>query len=68
MLKLFDAVTLSAVEELALGDSSVVSLCWHGELNQIFAGCNDGSVKVLYDVEAYGSARSASAAGAGRVC
>ncbi|KAI8998158.1 transcription factor [Gaertneriomyces semiglobifer] len=45
----FERDTLNKVQEIALGNSSVVRVHWHAKLNQIFCGTGDGSVQALYD-------------------
>lgn len=44
-----DRDTLSSVADLTVSTSSVVRLVWHARLNQIFLGCGDGDIKILYD-------------------
>ena len=49
MLAVFRTDTWAHLTSLAMTDKSVVRTCWHPALNQVFAACSDGAVKVLYD-------------------
>uniref|UniRef100_A0A6B2L0E3 Uncharacterized protein n=1 Tax=Arcella intermedia TaxID=1963864 RepID=A0A6B2L0E3_9EUKA len=45
----FDSTTLEEVKQITVSPESVVSLLWHPELNQIFAGCCDKTIHVFFD-------------------
>jgi len=46
----FDRTTFEKVKEIEVSEgTSVVRCLWHPRLNQIVAGCGDGSVKLFYD-------------------
>lgn len=47
-LMVYDANTLDTVQGISVCDDSVIKLVWHPTLNQIFASCSDGTVRVLY--------------------
>ena len=48
-LCIYGSETLQEVAKLDVTSSSVVRLVWHARINQILAGCGDGSVQVLYE-------------------
>lgn len=48
-LMVYNTTTFELVQAVSLGNTSVMSLDWNAALNQIFAGCSDGAVRVLYD-------------------
>jgi hypothetical protein len=43
--------SLEIIKEVSVTDNSVISLLWHPKLNQIFAGCTDHKMHVLYNPE-----------------
>ncbi|KAJ3029526.1 hypothetical protein HDV00_009551 [Rhizophlyctis rosea] len=48
-LCIYGSENLEEVARLDITGSSVVRLVWHARINQILAGCGDGSVQVLYE-------------------
>jgi WD40 repeat protein len=49
-IRVFDRKTLEPVTSIAT-EAGVLKVNWTPKLNQIFAGCSDGSVQVFYDPE-----------------
>ena len=49
MLLFFDRDTLNKVYEIPFENTSVVSCLWHHRINQLFIGCSNGDIKVLFD-------------------
>jgi len=47
----FDTMTMKEVHSEVVAESAVSSLAWHPAINQIFCGCVNGSVVVMYDEE-----------------
>jgi len=45
----FDANTFEEVQRVSVTKDSAVRVLWHRDLNQIFVGCSDATVRVLYD-------------------
>jgi WD40 repeat protein len=50
-LVFIDRKKLEIVKTLPASPSSVISLLWHEDLNQIIAGCSDGSTHVFFNPE-----------------
>eukprot|EP01127_Copromyxa_protea_P006905 TRINITY_DN16844_c0_g1_i1.p1 TRINITY_DN16844_c0_g1~~TRINITY_DN16844_c0_g1_i1.p1 ORF type:complete len:567 (+),score=137.55 TRINITY_DN16844_c0_g1_i1:310-2010(+) len=50
-LVFFSKSTLEQVKKIEVSTESVISILWHPELNQIFCGCSDRNVHVLYNPE-----------------
>eukprot|EP00795_Rhopilema_esculentum_P006823 gene6823-12416_t len=50
-LVIFDRTNLGILREISVGNASAVSCLWHPKLNQIFAGCSNGNIKVCFDPE-----------------
>lgn len=48
-LVFFDRTSFKKVHEVSFANTSVVSCLWHPKLNQIFAGCSNGEIKILFD-------------------
>lgn len=42
---------MTEVKTIEVSPESVISLVWHPELNQIFCGCSDRNVHILYNPE-----------------
>ena len=47
----FSTVNGEKICETPISEASVIALQWHHQLNQIFVGCGDSNVTVLYDPE-----------------
>lgn len=50
-LEFFDTLSLEPVTRVPVPDGGVISVAWHPELNQVFAGLTDGTVRIYYDDE-----------------
>lgn len=48
-ISFYDLKKLKHVQNINISNSSVVRVLWHREINQIFAGCSDGNLHLLYN-------------------
>ncbi|KAF8820125.1 WD domain, G-beta repeat-containing protein [Cardiosporidium cionae] len=48
-LHFFDSETFTSVKVLSFEKASPICVTWPSEINQLICGCNDGTVRMLYD-------------------
>lgn len=49
IVQMLNAKDLSVVKEVEIGSSSIVSVAWHGKINQILCGAADGVMHCMYN-------------------